>query len=216
MIYLVVGFIGAFLMFCGDMLLYYDPHDFNYEPGDSFEVKMKAILEIMVRVSPKRLMAGGLLGPIAAFLYCIGFYHIVVISNENVKIVAMIAFLLLCLGIIAGGAYHSHCAYLGLLPRFLTEDKINELKSVFMDYFKKMLFVLYFGEGIGYILLIILIITKNTLLPRWAFVCSPLCLMALKPIIGRLPKGIRIIISGGWSNLISVIYYGVAIACMLL
>ncbi len=61
MIYLVVGFIGAFLMFCGDMLLYYDPHDFNYEPGDSFEVKMKAILEIMVRVSPKRLMAGGLL-----------------------------------------------------------------------------------------------------------------------------------------------------------
>ncbi len=61
MIYLVVGFIGAFLMFCGDMLLYYDPHDFNYEPDDSFEVRMKAICDVMVKASPKRLMAGGLL-----------------------------------------------------------------------------------------------------------------------------------------------------------
>ena len=33
MIYLVVGLIGAILMFSGDMLLYYDPNDFNYKAG---------------------------------------------------------------------------------------------------------------------------------------------------------------------------------------
>ncbi len=66
MIYLVVGFIGAFLMFCGDMLLYYDPDDFNYKAGDSTETKMNAIKEVMGKVSPKRLFAGGFIGPVAA------------------------------------------------------------------------------------------------------------------------------------------------------
>jgi hypothetical protein len=39
------------------------------------------------------------------------------------------------------------------------------------------------------------------------FLLSPGVLFLLKPVVGRLPKGIRIIISGGWTNLISVIYY---------
>ncbi len=73
MIYLVVGFIGALLMFCGDMLLYYDPNDFNYKAGDNSETKINAIIEVMGKVSPKRLYAGGFIGPVAAFLYCVGF-----------------------------------------------------------------------------------------------------------------------------------------------
>lgn len=105
MIYLVVGFIGAFLMFCGDMLLYYDPNDFNYRAGDSTETKMNAIKEVMGKVSPKRLFAGGFIGPDAAFLFS-------------------------CLGIIAGGAYHSHCAYLGLLAK----DKYKEALNTVMQY----------------------------------------------------------------------------------
>ena len=47
----------------------------------------------------------------------------------------------------------------------------------------------------------------KTVLPRWMFLLSPGILFLLKPIVGRLPKGIRIIVSGGWTNLISVIYY---------
>lgn len=211
MIYLVVGFIGALLMFCGDMLLYYDPNDFNYKAGDNSETKINAIIEVMGKVSPKRLYAGGFIGPVAAFLYCVGFYHIIFISNENVKGVAIAAFLLSCLGIIAGGAYHSHCAYLGLLAK----DKYREARNIVMRYFQKMILVVYIAEGIGFLLLAGIIVTGNSILPRWAVLASPLFLMLLKPLVVRLPKGVRVIVSGGWSNLISVIYYAVAIGCTM-
>lgn len=211
MIYLVVGFIGALLMFCGDMLLYYDPNDFNYKAGDNSETKINAIIEVMGKVSPKRLYAGGFIGPVAAFLYCVGFYHIVFISNENVKGIAIAAFLLSCLGIIAGGAYHSHCAYLGLLAK----DKYREARNTVMRYFQKMILVVYIAEGIGFVLLAGIIVTGNSILPRWAVLTSPMFLMLLKPLVVRLPKGVRVIVSGGWSNLISVIYYAVAIGCTM-
>ena len=41
-------------------------------------------------------------------------------------------------------------------------------------------------------------------------------LFLLKPAVGRLPKGIRIIISGGWTNLISVIYYAAVLIAVLI
>ena len=50
-------------MFLGDMTLYYDPND--YDSKDT----MNNIIGIMKNVSIKRLYLGGLLGPIAAFIY---------------------------------------------------------------------------------------------------------------------------------------------------
>lgn len=75
--------------------------------------------------------------------------------------------------------------------------------------------VVYIAEGIGFLLLAGIIVTGNSILPRWAVLTSPLFLMLLKPLVVRLPKGVRVIVSGGWSNLISVIYYAVAIGCMM-
>ena len=135
--------------------------------------------------------------------HCIGFYHIVKITNESWYVLGVVASLFLCLGIIAGGAYHSHCAYLGLLG----DDKYTNSRNIVLKYFSKLAFVLYGGEGIGFLLLIILIVTGNTMLPRWFFTITPGMLFMLKPLVSRLPKGVRVIIFGGWSNLISVIYF---------
>ena len=211
MIYLVVGLIGAILMFSGDMLLYYDPNDFNYKAGDGQEIKMKAIKEVMGKVSTKRLMVGGMLGPISAFLYCVGFYHILFICNEQTLLIGKIAFFLLCFGIIIGGAYHSHCVYLGLLAK----DQYEESLVIVGNYFQKMVFLLYIAEALGFGIHAGIIVTGNSLLPRWMFLFTPIVLFLLKPIVARLPKGIKVIISGGWSNLISVIYYALAIFCLL-
>ena len=74
---LIVGLLGATLMFCGDMMLYYDKNDF--EQSGSLE----PIVAIMKTLPRKRVMLGGWIGPVAAFLYCIGFYHIVLIAEES-------------------------------------------------------------------------------------------------------------------------------------
>ena len=198
-----IGLAGALLMFAGDMLLYYTPEDFSYGPKSSSEEKINAIIDVMKGLPSKRVMAGGMIGPVAAFLYCVGFYHIVLMTDEQAHTFAIAAFLLSCLGIIVGGAYHSHCAYLGLLG----EDKNRAALNTVMKYYQKLPLILYVGEGIGYLLLIFLIVTGRTVLPQWMFLLSPGILFLLKPAVGRLPRGVRIIVSGGWTNLISVIYY---------
>lgn len=207
-----IGLAGALLMFAGDMLLYYTPEDFACDPKSSAEEKINAIIDVMKGLPTRRVMAGGMIGPIAAFLYCIGFYHIVLMTNEQTYTLAMAAFLLSCFGIIIGGAYHSHCAYLGLLG----DDGGRNALNAAMKYFQKMPLILYAGEGIGFLLLIFLIVTGKTVLPRWIFLLSPGMLFLLKPAVSRLPKGARVIISGGWMNLISVIYYSAVLIAILI
>ncbi|MBR1584553.1 MAG: hypothetical protein IJ662_03315 [Clostridia bacterium] len=202
-----VGLLGALLMFSGDMLLYYTPEDFSYGPKSSKEEKIQGIIDVMKRLPAKRIMAAGMIGPIAAFFYCVGFYHIVLIANEQSRALATAAFLLSCFGIITGGAYHSHCSYLGLLG----DDKYRNALHIVARYFQKLPLILYAGEGAGFLLLICLIAAGNTVLPRWMFLVSPGILFLLKPAVGRLPKGIRVIVSGGWTNLISVIYYAASL-----
>ena len=207
-----IGLAGALLMFAGDMLLYYTPEDFACGPKSSAEERINAIIDVMKELPAGRVMAGGMIGPIAAFLYCIGFYHIVLMTNEQTYTLAMAAFLLSCFGIIIGGAYHSHCAYLGLLG----DDGGRNALNAAMKYFQKMPLILYAGEGIGFLLLIFLIVTGKTVLPRWIFLLSPGMLFLLKPAVSRLPKGARVIISGGWMNLISVIYYSAVLIAILI
>ena len=198
-----VGLAGALLMFAGDMLLYYSPQDFRYGPKSSAKERISAVIDVMKELPGRRVMLGGMIGPAAAFLYCVGFYHIVLMSDERSRAPAMTAFLLSCLGIIAGGAYHSHCAYLG----FLGGEENRDALDTVMRYFQKLPLILYAGEGIGFLLLAVLIVTGKTVLPRWMVLLSPGVLFLLKPVVGRLPKGVRIIVAGGWTNLISVIYY---------
>ena len=207
-----IGLAGALLMFAGDMLLYYTPEDFACGPKSSAEERINAIIDVMKELPAGRVMAGGMIGPIAAFLYCIGFYHIVLMTNEQTYTLAMAAFLLSCFGIIIGGAYHSHCVYLGLLG----DDGGRNALNAAMKYFQKMPLILYAGEGIGFLLLIFLIVTGKTVLPRWIFLLSPGMLFLLKPAVSRLPKGARVIISGGWMNLISVIYYSAVLIAILI
>lgn len=76
-----IGLAGALLMFAGDMLLYYTPEDFACGPKRSAEEKINSLIDVMKGMSTRRIMAGGMVGPIAAFLYCVGFDHIVLMTS---------------------------------------------------------------------------------------------------------------------------------------
>lgn len=65
------------------------------------------------------------------------------------------------------------------------------------------------------ILITTLIALGFTVFPRWLAVFTPGILYLLLPVMKKLPKGLHIVIYGGWSNLISVIYYAVAIIVLL-
>ncbi|EFI42484.1 DUF6796 family protein [Peptoniphilus sp. oral taxon 386] len=194
---LLAGLLGAILMFLGDMTLYYDKNDYSSDDG------LSSIIGIMKNVSRKRLYIGGMLGPISAFLYCVGFYHIVLFIDERYFILGWTGFLVSCLGIICGGVYHSHCANLGLIGRHDNKDTLDEVFD-FLKFQRRIVFVFC---SIGYIIVTVIIFLDLTELPRWMFIFSQTVLIMFIPFLRKLPKGFHMILCGGWTNLVSVIYY---------
>lgn len=184
-------------MFLGDMILYYDPND--YDGKDT----INSIIGIMKSVSIKRLYTGGLLGPICAFIYCIGFYHIVLGMQEKYLNLAWFVFLINIFGMILGGAYHIQCAYLGLLSRYENKGAFDEFLK-FLKFQAKIVFGIMASANIAITLIILF---GLTIFPRWQALFTPIFLLIFTPLAERLPKGIHMLIRGGWFNLIYFIYY---------
>lgn len=203
--FLIIGLIGALLMFIGDMCLYYDTNDYQ-DDGT-----MQPIINIMKKKNKNLLYLGGILGPVASFIYCAGYCHMVLmIADDNYQLLGWICFLVNMLGIILGGAFHMQCVNLGIIGRHDNEATLEEVNK-----YLNVLSVVSFGiMGIGFIMLTGLIGFKLTVFPRWMIFVSPLFLFLLKPLVKKMPKGFHMIIYGGWTNWISVIYYTVAIVVM--
>ena len=147
-ILLLVGLLGSLLMFGGDMLLYFTMGD--YKTDGTF----KPVINIMRKLPDWRLKLGGILGPIAAFFYCIGFFHIVMITDKEYFKIAIITFLIYCLGIIIGGAYHSQCSYLGLLSK----DNQNADMGKVINNISLLSIVSFVFMGIALFLLVVIMI----------------------------------------------------------
>ena len=194
---ILIGLFGSFFMFLGDMILYYDPND--YDSKDT----INSIIDIMKTVSIKRLYIGGLLGPICAFIYCIGFYHIVFAIQENYLNLAWFVFLINTFGMILGGAYHMQCAYLGLLSRHENNGAFNE----FLKFLKFQAKIVFGIMALANIATALVILFGFTVFPRWQALFTPIFLLVFTPLAGRLPKGLHMIIRGGWLNIIYFIYY---------
>ena len=194
---ILIGLLGSFLMFLGDMTLYYDPND--YDGKDT----INNIIGIMKNVSIKRLYIGGLLGPICAFIYCIGFFHIVLGIQEKYLTIGWFVFLINVFGMILGGAYHIQCAYLGLLSRHENKGALDE----FLKFLKFQAKIVFGIMAIANITLVLVILFGFTVFPRWQALFTPIFLLILTPLAERLPKGLHIIIRGGWFNLLYFIYY---------
>ena len=194
---ILIGLLGSFLMFLGDMTLYYDTND--YDGKDT----INNIIGIMKNVSIKRLYIGGLLGPICAFIYCIGFLHIVLAIQEKYLTIGWFVFLINVFGMILGGAYHIQCAYLGLLSRCENKGAFDEFLK-FLKFQAKIVFGIMAIANIGITLVILF---GLTVFPSWQALFTPIFLLILTPLADRLPKGLHMIIRGGWFNLIYFIYY---------
>lgn len=199
---MLIGLMGALLMFTGDMTLYYSKNGFDMSRG------FHGLAEVMQQENRRRLYTGGLIGPVAAWLYCIGYYHLVLMMQPGWELFGWILLFTNSLAIIYGGAYHSHFAYYGLLR---DEASLGEAHR-FVNVQKGILYTLM---GTGFLGMAVCIGEGWTVLPRWMALLSPGILFLLVPLLRKLPPRVMVIALGGWTNLISVIYYGAALAVLL-
>lgn len=198
---LITGLVAALLMFAGDMIMYYHPDDYDTDGTH------KPIIELMKKISDRRLYIGGLIGPIAAFLYCVGYAHVFYVGEGNGSLLLVISFVTYCIGIVMGGAYHTHCSNLGLIGKTGNEEAINKVSK----YLSYQSVILYGLQVVAFLLLIICVAAGWTVFPGWMALLTPGILYLLLPLVRKLPKPLHMVIAGGWTNLIFAIYYTIAI-----
>ncbi|CCN41387.1 conserved hypothetical protein [Vibrio nigripulchritudo SO65] len=191
--YLLLGMMGAVLMYVGDMLLY-----FTAEPLADSPV---AILLVMTEVSDARLFWGGFVGPVAAFLYLFGF--IGVFLNLDAGKMRNAVFAIFGLAIVIGGAYHSQFTHIGVVGK-LSEEALLRSWDISVIY----LFVIFGMFALASLLFSYMVLRRQSLLSRKVVFFSPLPMMLLGSILmDVMVQPFSIIIGGGWYNIMMFIFF---------
>ncbi len=191
--YLLLGMLGAVLMYVGDMLLY-----FTAEPLADSPI---AILLVMIEISDTRLFWGGFLGPIAAFLYLYGFIG-VFLTLEPGKMRNAV-FVLFGLAIVIGGAYHSQFTHIGVLGK-VSEDVLQRSWDISVSY----LFVVFGLYAFASLMFSCMVLRKQSLLSRKVVLFSPLPMMLVgSALTDIMVQPLSIIVGGGWYNIMMLIFF---------
>jgi hypothetical protein len=197
----ICGVLGALLFFAGDMLFY----GFF---GSAAEFAANASRVTMHR-STRCLMVGGLVGPPAAALCIIGFWHVFRhVSSVWVTVgkLMLAAFFFL---MVTGSAVHTLWAAKGLAVKYCAEQAgpCGELLSTIRQYwtvaYDMSAVAGYFGAGI----LFFMIVFGVTSYPRWMVLTNPGVLALCYPTVLLIPSPLGAIVAGGFTNLTIAVFF---------
>lgn len=202
----IAGLVGALLFFAGDMLFY------GYlGPGDHFAEGM--VLTVR-QASLERLFAGGLLGPLAACLCIVGFWHV----YRNVRFeavipgrVMLVAFFVFMVG---GSAVHTLWTAHGLAIKFCSGPGLacSDLAASIKSYWTLAYNLDALPGYLGALLLAALVVLGKTRYPRWTVIANPgVIFLLVSPWASSVSSPFGAILVGGSANLSIAIFFLVSI-----
>jgi hypothetical protein len=200
------GLAGALLFFAGDMFFYG-----YFGPGSNFADGMRATV---AQASTKRLFAGGLMGPLAACLCIVGFWHVYLNVRPSSKLPARIMLAAFFVLMVGGSAVHTLWTAKGLALKYCygqgspCSDLLNVTKSYWTLAYKLSAIPGYLGG----LILMGLVLTRRTWYPRWTAFANPGVLILLSPFAAKVPSPLGAILVGGATNLSIAGFFLVSIA----
>jgi hypothetical protein len=197
-----VGLAGAILMFIGDIWLHG-----HLGSGRDF----MANLSLIVSKQPDtQIVAGGFIGPIASLLYCLGFFSIYGMISPESPVLAAIATGSAAASIVIGGAYHAMWGIRGLLIKAgLPSSNYQGLYNKIVKYTRLFYNTMLVLAGVAALVLLFVVLSGRSLYPRWTAVVNPGLLLLFKPLTRFIPSPLGAIISGGYLNLVFVVFFSV-------
>lgn len=202
----VAGLCGALLFFAGDMLFYG-----HWGSAAGFH---QGMIETVRNASLPRLFAGGLVGPVAACLCIVGFWHVYQnVRPEQARIgrVMLVAFTVL---MVFGSAVHTLWTTRGLALKYCYGEGDVGCRAI-MEAVKSYWDLAYnLGAVPGYwgaIVLLGLVVLGKTCYPRWTAVVNPAVLILLSPLADRAPAPIGAVLTGGFTNLSIALFFLVSV-----
>jgi hypothetical protein len=200
----LTGLLGALLFFGGDMLFYG-----HFGSGALFHEGMQRVLR---EASLSRLFIGGLVGPVAACLCIVGFWHV----RENIApknpLFARLIFYSLAAMMVAGSAVQALWVPRGLAFRY--EGAIGVLAELLASLRRYWEIAYYFAAIPAYIgaaLLLFVVIFRKSIYPRWTVLANFGLLSLLEPLASRVPAPLGAILVGGFTNLSIAVFFLVSV-----
>lgn len=178
--------------------------------GATFSTGMRATVQ---HDSIARLYAGGMVGPAAACLCIVGFWHVylnVRPSSERAGRIMLACFAAL---MIAGSAVHALWTAKGLAMKFCDGQAAPcaDLLAA-TKYYWTLTYNLGSIPGyLGGVILMILVVMRKTWYPRWTAIANPGVLILLSPLAERVPSPLGSILVGGSANLSIAAFFLVSI-----
>lgn len=200
-LYLLSGLFGAVLMYAGDMLLYGTTEKLPMANADGAET----VLFFLRCSSSGRLLAGGLLGPLAAAFAIVGFLHIPALALPEAKIWADLLFCLFTLAFALGGAYHMAWIFLGDAAR--RDDPV--FLAAVMERFFRLKPIVFGLLSMPTFALSLFVLFECFPVARLYVLLTPTVLLFFMPLLRKIPQPWGIWIWGGWCNLVFAVYYAV-------
>ena len=192
-VFLCLGALGAALMYAGDMLLYWGSGATDLSP--------LGLAPAMAGIAPGRLVLGGYVGPLASLLYAAGFLGIARLLRPGHQTLQWLVFLLFCMAMLHGGAYHSHYPHLAFTaanPHTLART------AGYID-------LLALGASVpmacASVLFIYAVLRGFTYCPRTMALLTPLPLFLCGAALQHLPEPLLLPLAGGWNNLLFIIFF---------
>lgn len=161
------------------------------------------MLETLRSASLARLYTGGLIGPLAACLCIVGFWHVYLnIRPSHLRIgrAMLVAFVVL---MVCGSAIHTLWTPKGLALKYCFGSDDMGCRAVVQATNAYWDLAYNIGAAPGYIgavLLIGLVLLGKTWYPKWTVLANPAVLVLLEPLADRAPAPLGAVLSGGFTN----------------
>lgn len=206
------GIAGVLLMFAGDMLLYGGLYG-----GPEF---MEASRRIMGEIPLARLMAGGIIGPVAAVFCALGFWHMYLALKSGGTIPAAVTLTAFASMYVVGGAYHAGFVHTGLIMRArnaaqdIDAGAIETLLGNSNEYLRLLFGIAFILGCTATIPFLYTVLRGNTLYPKWIVLATPTLLILTRPFVAQIPAPIGGIIYGGLINLSFLLFFFISTAIL--
>lgn len=189
------GFAGALLFFAGDMLFYG-----HFGSGANFSA---GLINTVTHASDARLYAGGLVGPFAACLCILGFWHVYLNTRSASPVLARLILVCFSVLMIFGSAVHALWTARGLALKYCYSQSApcSDLAIAVKSYWSLAYNLGAIPGYLGAILLVLLILFRRTNYPRWTAIFNPAILILISSLAVYIPAPLGAIFLGGSDNL---------------